>query len=95
MHLRHFITTSLLVIGTSMSMSAHAAPGDIDCSDPAHANMPSCDKKGNPDLPSAAERERRQVQQETIRCNKAKLACKKKPLAQREKCVQQVEENIC
>jgi hypothetical protein len=30
MHLRHLITTSLLVIGTSMSMSAHAAPGDID-----------------------------------------------------------------
>jgi hypothetical protein len=95
MSLRHLITTSILLIGTSLSMSAQALPGDIDCSDPAQANLPSCDRRGTPSLPSAAERERRQAQQDTIRCNKAKLACKKKPVAQRQKCIQQVEENIC
>jgi len=89
-------SVSLFVIASSLSFSALAATSsNVDCGDPAFANLPSCDNRGAPRLPSAADREKRLHQQEVIRCNKAKLACKKKPVAQRDKCLQQVEENIC
>lgn len=98
MHLPIHRALSLLVItiATTLSTGAHALPSsNINCSDPAFANLPSCDNRGDPKLPTAADHEKRLDQQDVIRCNKAKLACKKKPVAQRQKCIQQVEENIC
>lgn len=59
-----------------------------DCSDPAYSYLPECDKHGDPQLPSASQHEKYLEQQDTIRLNKAKLACKKKKTpAERKKCL--------
>jgi hypothetical protein len=79
-----------------MPMLAMAMPGNIDCSDPGYAFLPSCAKPGKPGFMSAAEYEKLRVQHDTVMCNKAKLACKRlaNP-AQRQACLAHVTELRC
>jgi hypothetical protein len=73
----------------------HGKYPKVDCSDPAYSNLPSCDKIGGQNIPSAKDHEAWLERQDIIRCNKAKLACKKKNTpAKREACLANVDD-IC
>ncbi len=76
------ILCGLLLIVSQQSLATN-------CSDPAYSYLPECDKRGNPQLPSAEQHEKYLDKQNTIRENKAKLACqKKKTPAERKKCLE-------
>jgi hypothetical protein len=82
------IFRSILCLSLLLFAQQSWSKPDVDCSDPAYSNLPSCDKRGEPQMSSAERQEQYRVRQETIRENKAKLACKrKKTPAERQQCL--------
>ena len=82
------IFKSILCVSLLLSTQQSWAKHEVDCSSPAYSNLPGCDNRGDPQMPSAERQEQYRERQDTIRENKAKLACKKKKTpAERQKCL--------
>lgn len=81
------ITFLKSILCVSLLLSAQQSWA-TDCNDPAYSYLPECDQRANPQLSSANQHEKYLDKQDTIRKNKAKLACKKKKTAaERKKCL--------
>jgi hypothetical protein len=77
-----------LLLSIQQSWAKDGQKDTVDCSSPAYSNLPGCDNRGDPQMPSAARQEQYRERQDTIRENKARLACKKKKTpAERQKCL--------
>ena len=82
------IFKSILCVSLLLSTQQSWAEREVDCSSPAYSNLPGCDNRGDPQLPSAERQEQYRERRDTILENKAKLACeKKKTPAERQKCL--------
>jgi|GWRWMinimDraft_6_1066014.scaffolds.fasta_scaffold09877_3 hypothetical protein len=77
-----------LLLSVQQSWAKDGQKDTVDCGSPAYSNLPGCDNRESPKIPSAARQEQYRERQDTIRENRAKLACKKKKTpAERQKCL--------
>ena len=89
------IIKSILCVALLLSMQqSWAKDGQrdkVDCGNSAYSNLPGCDNRGSPQIPSAEQQEKYRERQDTIRENRLKLACKKKKTpAERQECLDNI-----
>ena len=66
---------SALMAGASPTLALPKATDKVNCASPAYSFLPSCDQPRRRSFLTAEEYEQLLQQRDTVRCNKARMAC--------------------